>query len=279
MDHIGTVFSQTLQSSCQPLKHEWSREEMIAHEVDRSRILNAVRIDPKTGDLDCRRCGNKRYIPHVDDQGRHSVSRCPVCTAVLELQSAMRKSGIPGWKYEEFRFNKWVQQYEWQKVALETAREYVRRLTTEPDFWGWFVAAGRSGAGKTMLCSAVIFEAVTAGLRGVRYHKWRDLTGDVKSQRMDIEARKRFRDEILRPKLLYIDDFLKGSKPTSADLDLAYEIVDTRYENRLPLVLSSEHDVEKLIRAQEAVGGRIWEMCKGFYIDATNARDWRTAQH
>lgn len=71
--------------------------------------------------------------------------------------------------------------------------------------------------------------------------------------------------------VLYIDDFLKvpigceSNKPTPADLSLALEIIDFRYDTRKPTILSSEWSTSDIISFDEALGGRIYEMA-GEYV-------------
>lgn len=61
--------------------------------------------------------------------------------------------------------------------------------------------------------------------------------------------------------VLYIDDMLKG-KLTETDVNVMYEIVNYRYMNNLPLIASTEKDLEGLLVFDEATGSRIIEMCR-----------------
>ena len=75
-------------------------------------------------------------------------------------------------------------------------------------------------------------------------------------------------DEYKRVEVLYIDDFLKGGD-TDADIRLAYEILNSRYNDRgLRTILSSEMTPEKLLRRDEALGGRIYERARGYVLQA-----------
>ena len=60
-------------------------------------------------------------------------------------------------------------------------------------------------------------------------------------------------------------DFLKG-KITEADINIVYEIVNYRYNNHLPLIISTEKTLDDLISFDEAVGSRLIEMCRGHII-------------
>lgn len=62
--------------------------------------------------------------------------------------------------------------------------------------------------------------------------------------------------------MLYIDDLLKG-KITESDVNILYEIVNYRYMNKLPLIISTEKSVSALLDFDEAIASRMLEMCRG----------------
>ena len=56
---------------------------------------------------------------------------------------------------------------------------------------------------------------------------------------------------------------------TDADINLAFEILNARYNDpMLRTVISSELPVEKILAIDEAVGGRIVERARGFICKA-----------
>ena len=68
-----------------------------------------------------------------------------------------------------------------------------------------------------------------------------------------------------KAQVLFIDDFLKG-KITEADVNIVYEIVNYRYNNKLPVIISTEKTLDDLINFDEAIGSRLIEMCSGHII-------------
>lgn len=62
-----------------------------------------------------------------------------------------------------------------------------------------------------------------------------------------------------------MDDLLKG-RPTEADINILYELVNYRYMHNKPMVISTEIFPDDLIGFDEAVGSRIIEMCRGNII-------------
>ena len=73
-------------------------------------------------------------------------------------------------------------------------------------------------------------------------------------------------DQIKKVDILYIDDFLKVpvgdeiGRPSQADLSLALEIINYRYNNKLVTLISSEWTSNEIIGFDEALGSRICEM-------------------
>jgi DNA replication protein DnaC len=54
-------------------------------------------------------------------------------------------------------------------------------------------------------------------------------------------------------------------------MNYIYEIVNHRYLNCLPVIVSSEFGVDTLLDYDEAVGSRVIEMCKGRIIELKGA--------
>jgi DNA replication protein DnaC len=73
--------------------------------------------------------------------------------------------------------------------------------------------------------------------------------------------------------VLFVDDLFKG-KITESDINIVYEIVNYRYLNSLPLVVTTEYDLGALVKIDEAVNTRLIEMATGnlVKIDAENYR-------
>jgi DNA replication protein DnaC len=65
--------------------------------------------------------------------------------------------------------------------------------------------------------------------------------------------------------VLLIDDLFKGNI-TKSDINIIFEIINHRYLNHLPLIISSEYTADKLLDFDEAIGSRIIEMCKDYLV-------------
>lgn len=121
-------------------------------------------------------------------------------------------------------------------------------------------------SGKTHLCTAVCGELLKRE-KAVRYMMWRDESAKLKAVVNDSAEYSRLIDELKKIEVLYIDDFLKvqrGQPPTPADINLAFEILNYRHANKLQTIISSEKTLDDILSLDDAVGGRIYELAKGF---------------
>ena len=66
--------------------------------------------------------------------------------------------------------------------------------------------------------------------------------------------------------MLFIDDLFKG-KITDSDINIMFELINHRYFNNLPIIISSELSVSRLLGVDEALGSRLIEMTKGRVVE------------
>jgi len=159
---------------------------------------------------------------------------------------------------ENYGFNKFKATKDYQKRMLEVAKVFLTDISKG------FVITGQSGAGKTHILSSVVIELVNMGFN-VEYLKWQEKGKYLKSIVNDTELYQRELSILKTCQVLYIDDFLKVGKngvPTDADINLAFEILDYRKENKLSTIISSERSLEEMIYIDEAVAGRVIEICR-----------------
>ncbi len=163
----------------------------------------------------------------------------------------------------EYAFDKFQTPATWQQKAKTIAQSYAEK----PE--GWFLACGQSGSGKTHLCTAICRELLLSG-KQVVYSAWRQDVAELKAISMDSDRRTEKMAELKNAEYLYIDDLYKMGanhdgevKPTSADVSIAFEIINHRYINKLPTIISTEMLPEELLHIDEATGGRIVERAKG----------------
>ena len=189
---------------------------------------------------------------------------------------AIHRSGLSS-LLERYTFATWQQRFLWQSKVEAMAREYIALPEGR-----WFMISGRPGTGKTHICTALCGEMMQCGRR-VRYALWRDFSVLAKAVVNNEEEYRRIVEPLKAAQVLYIDDFFKAGrdeagrlKITPADINLAFEIVNARYNDTRKLtVISTEISMGELLGLDEAVGSRIYERTKAFYLPLGDAENWR----
>ena len=219
--------------------------------------------------LNCPKCLNRGYFHRVDDDGRRYVELCS-CMVTRENRERIRRSGLAD-LMERCTFDAWKTETAQQKAALGLARAYAEH----PE--GWFVASGPPGTGKTHLCTAVCGRLMERGYP-VRYVMWRDFSVRAKAAVNNAAEYAALTNPLKTVRVLYLDDLFKtgkGQQPTTGDVNLAFEILNDRYNDKgRYTILSAELSVEQILDVDEAVGSRIYERCKKFYLPLTGG-NWR----
>lgn len=59
---------------------------------------------------------------------------------------------------------------------------------------------------------------------------------------------------------------------TSSDINIVFELLNFRYFNNLPVIVSSELCVSKLMELDEAIGSRLIEMCRGNLVEIRGSK-------
>lgn len=266
--------SQTMASQCDAFSKEY-----IQGQADG---MNAADGDLQERDgYNCPKCRNKGHIYLAEGDGfggYRLVSRSCDCQKIRRSLSQLRRSGLEH-IIKSCTFARFNTSEPWQESIKAAATDFAR----EPA--GWFFIGGQSGSGKSHICCAICRELLYAG-KSFAYLAWRENAAELKRLVNDPD---RYPEKINRYKtadVLYIDDLFKtgaerdGGKPqpTAADINLAFEIVNYRYQNpQLVTVISSELLTGELLSADEAVFGRILERAGRYAlnVDRDRKRNYR----
>lgn len=229
--------------------------------TDKEQIEEMVRIIDKDTRLmyHCDNCNDKGYIEYEKD-GYQFVKECE-CVKVRKSLINAESSGL-GELLNIYTFEHFKTDLAFQKDLYNKAQEYINDESNK-----WFAVLGKSGAGKSHICTAICGELLKKGYE-VRFMAWIEESRKLKSRITEKEY-----DSIIEPlkdaEVLYIDDFFKSENttpPSNADIKLANEILNYRYnksriENKkLKTIISSERTLSQLIGYDEAIAGRIVEM-------------------
>ena len=209
----------------------------------------------------------------VEENGALRFQRCK-CQSIRDAMGAMDRSGIPPDALAACTWENWKTPETWQRRALAMAQDYVQQIAAGDT--SWFIICGTPGCGKTTLCTT-IFRAIVEGGKPGLYVSWREFARRAKAGGNDRDDFREETEPLKNTPLLYLDDFWKGEiRP--ADVHLAFELINARYISKKPTILSSENTLEAILRGDEAIGSRLFEMAGGYYMDCSRARNWRTAR-
>lgn len=233
----------------------------------------AERCNSEPGRLDgydCPECLNRGFFHRVDEQGRSYLEECR-CMVTRRNRERIRRSGLED-MLSRCTLETWREDEPWQRRAKEVAERYM----AAPD--GWLLASGPPGTGKTHLCTGLCGGLMERGV-DVRYMLWRDVSVRAKALVNDGDEYRRLLDPLKRVRCLYIDDLFKvgkGQDPTTGDVNLAFELLNSRYnDSRKITIISTERSVEQLLSIDEAVGSRIYERSRAYYLDLSGRRNFR----
>lgn len=123
---------------------------------------------------------------------------------------------------------------------------------------------GNSGSGKTHLLTAISNNLLDKGIL-VLYFPFVEGFNELKSDFDDLNNRI---ERMQKTDVLFIDDLFKGRKDnTPFQIEQMFGVINYRYINHLPILISSEKTIEDLLRIDEALGSRIYEMCKDYTVE------------
>lgn len=221
----------------------------------------------------CMRCGGSGWIPVVQN-GFTKMMRCPECAAKRDIARIVNESGINIEDYQRFRIENFQIKDDVTRVMKETALRFLKDKPKDKGV-GFF---GRSGTGKTHLSIAILMQMGTRH----RYWKYRREIQKIKNAMYrNAEEYERLMQQATDAENLYIDDFLQGAiddgKIDKQDLQIMFELIDTRYVNRKRTFFSSNSTLEMINAASEPLASRIYEMCAPYLVeidpkDASNVR-------
>lgn len=219
------------------------------------------KLNQKDG-YDCQICRNKGYIIRaVEENGFwRIVSQECQCMKTRRTIRRIKESGL-GNLIIKCTFDKFEALEDWKKTMKNAAASYAK----SPQ--GWFFIGGQSGCGKTHICTAICRELILQGL-DVVYMLWRDDVTRLKAMVTDVDKYDNNIQIFKRAEVLYLDDLFKvgngmgnknKQKPTMADINIAFELLNYRSINNLQTIISSEFTIAELLEIDQALAGRIVE--------------------
>lgn len=231
------------------------------------RLKQRIEIMPNDDSkYQCKKCKDTEFVFYKDANGYEYAKECE-CRTLKIANRLLEKSGIS----EEFQsktFSNFEDRgIEQVKEAKQKAIEYYQNFSkNENERNNSIVFMGQVGSGKTHLGMALANNLIKTKNVAVLYMEYRQTATKLKQLITDDYNYNMELNKFKKARVLFIDDMLKG-KVTDADINLLYEIVNYRYLNKLPLIVSTEKTREELIEFDEAIASRIIEMSKKNIIE------------
>ncbi len=232
---------------------------MRANSANSSNTDSGASSSNLPGDPNCPICGGIGFVRQDVPLSHPDFGRLQVCTCRREsMASAMqerlhRLSNLDAYKdmtFETFRAQGRLdlgdQQVKSLEVALSHSRQYAGTLN------GWLLLMGGYGAGKTHLAAAIANFVVSMGVPTL-FLTVPDLLDWLRYSygSTDASYEERF-DEIRNIRLLVLDD-LGTQNATAWAQEKLYQIINHRYTNRLPTVITTNlklSEIEGRIRSR-----------------------------
>lgn len=214
----------------------------------------------------CEKCGGSGFLLYKNENGQDVAKECE-CRARMVTEARMRKSGIGDAFLSKTIEGFVTKENDTLKNAKRMASSYVEHFIErerEPNNSVMFL--GNPGSGKTHLSLAIGNELMRDYGVSCLYMPYRETM--TKLKQLATNDKYKYEEEMYKlttARLLIVDDLYKGTT-TEADLNYVFQIINQRYLNQLPFVLSSEKSPLDLLGADEAIGSRLLEQSKGHTI-------------
>ena len=255
------------------------RRAQYASEADYFKALaeeRAAEYNAEAGELEglnCEMCKNKGYFWEVVksyNYGSYDIERndC-ICLNERRMLAARKASGLAELP-QHYSFEAYTTECHRKKKVKDSAVAFLN------DNGKCFFIGGKSGTGKTHICTAMCKVLLARGKK-THYMLWQDEAVRLNAVVNEKEYGPAI-SKLQSVEVLYIDDFLKpvaGSVPSAAQVMRAFEIINARYNIGLVTIISSERSITKIIDIDEALGSRIVEMAGKYSFNTDKMENYR----
>jgi len=202
----------------------------------------------------CPRCTGSGWVPLPGDDLR--VEACG-CQGDLRRQQRLASACIPK-RYAHCALDTFREKSSVLGIAKRRVQEFVDLWPSTPDGKGLLLMGG-CGVGKTHLAVAALVEIINAGKPGrVMFSNFQDLIQEIQAT-FDSD-RIATKSELLRPLLeadLLVLDELGSQKPTQFIQDILYYVINTRYNEELTTIFTTNYYDRSADAKEETLEQRI----------------------
>jgi len=212
----------------------------------------------------CQICKDKGFVEEIEE----GISYYPdcLCAEARRLMELYEKSGISK-TFKEKTFDNYITT---KKPQIVTAAKQIAMKYAESFGKSSIMLCGQVGSGKTHLSIAIANTLLKKGIP-VLYMQYREALTEIKQNMIDEVKYKKMVGRYQNAKVLMIDDLFKGmlkqGSVNDSEIRIMFEIINHRYMNDKPIIVSTEYPAEKLLDFDEAVGSRIIGMCSGYIVE------------
>lgn len=236
----------------------------LLESIKRNATIGAETAE-ETPRFPCKRCDGRGFIfIRREGYGIGIPVECPDCKAARDRAAMAERSGITAENYAKFTLARFRADTPDARRMKFTAMQYLKE---RPEQKG-AAFLGKSGTGKTHISIALLqaldrphtywgYGQKIQILKATRYRDFDRFTAETKAA--------------AKAPNLYIDDLFQGDY-NGGELDkqaaqIMFDIINTRYINRLPTFFSSNMALGDIIKANEAIGSRIYEMTAPYCVN------------
>ena len=211
----------------------------------------------------CDKCQDSGWILIRQEHSQPLAVACE-CRKIEKLKNEWKSCGINTemCKHKFSNFEVWNAAAE---RAKDTAIAYYQDFAkVRSERRNSILFCGQVGSGKTHLSVALAINFLKKKTRVV-YMPYRDVITKIKQNMLDAEYYCKLISNYQTCEVLLIDDLFKG-KINESDINIMFEVINYRYLNFLPVIVSSEFSIDRLLAFDEGVGSRIYEMSKDYVV-------------
>ena len=216
---------------------------------------------------ECPKC--KDQLGYIEGEWPNEVWKRCSCIEWRRAQRLMKSSDITD-EFKKLGFKNFQTEGKLPVIqdAYDCALEYFQEFQQiRSERANSIALLGQPGAGKTHLLTAISNNLITKLQVPVLYFPYVEGFNDLKD---DFDKLEEKLERMKQVDVLFIDDLFKPVKgkprATEWQAEQTYSVVNYRYLNHKPILVSSELTVDELIDVDEALGTRIYQMCQDFTV-------------
>ncbi|MBE0185654.1 DnaA ATPase domain-containing protein [Bacillus subtilis] len=211
----------------------------------------------------------KVCTPDKAREWKTTYSKQCECVKQKKIAKLMAASGITE-KFEQLLFGNFKLNGKPQMIkdAYECAVEYFKDFEKiRGERANSIALLGQPGSGKTHLLTAIMNNLIKKKSTHCLYFPYVEGMSDLKNDFDQLETKL---NAMRKADVLFIDDLFKpvDGKPRATEwqVEQIQSVVNYRYLNHKPLLISSELTTDDLLDVDEALGSRIYQMCKYYTV-------------